>query len=116
MDLTIYFEIFVLLDVLFGNVFRDHLVRHIPRATAEISPCPQMPAPELFLQVRILRQQLMRGVSFQPLHQPADRHLRWDRYQKVNMVLCHVPLHYLYVVLTANVTDQIPRSRRYFSR
>jgi hypothetical protein len=51
MALAIWREIIGLLNVLFGDVSRDHFVRHIPGAAAKI--------------------------PFQPPHQSANRHLRW---------------------------------------
>jgi hypothetical protein len=47
---TIYFEVFVLIDILLGDVFCDDIVRDITRTTAEVASCPQMSSPELFLQ------------------------------------------------------------------
>jgi hypothetical protein len=55
MDLTIYSEVFILIDVLLRDVLRDHLVGHIPGTAAEIPARPQVPPPELLLQMRILR-------------------------------------------------------------
>ncbi len=55
------------------------------------TPRPQMPTPELLLQMRKLRQQVMRRLPLQPLQQAADRHLRRDRYEQVHMVSRDVP-------------------------
>jgi hypothetical protein len=60
MDSTIYFEVFVLVDVLLGDVFCDHVVGHVAGTAAEISSRPQVSSPELLLQVRELRQQVVR--------------------------------------------------------
>src|ERR1700683_750118 len=91
MDSTIYSEIRILIDILFGNILGNHLIGDIPRTAAKISSCPQVPSPELFLQMRILRQQMVCCLPFQPLQQAADRHLRWDRYEEMYMVLGHMP-------------------------
>ncbi len=80
MDSTIYSEIFVRRRVLIGDVLGDDLVRNVAGTATEVASCPQMPAPELRLQMRKLRQQVMRGSAFQPPHQPAGRCLRRDRY------------------------------------
>src|SRR5580658_8809809 len=77
MDSTIYSEIRILIDILVGNILGNHLIGDIPRTAAEVSSCPQVPSPELFLQMRILRQQMVCCLPFQPLQQAADRHLRW---------------------------------------
>ena len=47
-------------------------------------------------------------LPLQPLHQPADRHLRWDRYQKVHVIFAHVPLQDVDVQSSANLADQVP--------
>jgi hypothetical protein len=45
MALTIYSEILILIDVLFRNVFGDHIIGHISRATAEIPSRPHVLTP-----------------------------------------------------------------------
>ena len=52
MDLTIYFEVFVSILILLGDIFRDHVVRHITRTAAEVASRPQVPSPKLLLQMR----------------------------------------------------------------
>src|SRR5512142_3221060 len=66
--------------------FRHHRVRHVPAAAAEVPPRPQVPAPELLPQRREFVQQLIRRLPLQPLHQPADRHLRRERHQQVHVL------------------------------
>ena len=53
-------EILILADVLFGYVFFDHLVCHVPTAAAEIPSRAQMPPPELLLDVLKFRHQVVR--------------------------------------------------------
>jgi hypothetical protein len=67
MDLTIYFEVLVLIDVLLGNVFRDHIVRYVTAAAAEVASRPQVASPKLLLQMWELGQQMVRRAAFQPL-------------------------------------------------
>jgi hypothetical protein len=110
MDSTIYSEIRILIDILFGNILGNHLIGDIAGTAAEVSSCPQVPSPELFLQMRILRQQMVCCLPFQPLQQAADRHLRWDRYEEMYMVLGHMPFHNLDLVLPAYIPDQISHS------
>ena len=81
MGLTIYSEILFRSRVLIGDVLRDNFIGDIARATAEVASRPQVPPPELLLQMRKLCQQVMRSPAFQPLHQAADRCLRRDRDQ-----------------------------------
>src|SRR5580693_10764156 len=107
MDSTIYSEIRILIDILFGNILGNHLIGDIAGTAAEVSSCPQVPSPELFLQMRILRKQMVCRHPFQPLQQAADRHLRWDRYEQMYMVLGHMPFHDLHLVLPADIPDQI---------
>ena len=116
MGLTIYSEILVRRRVLVGDVLRDNFIGDIAGATAEVSSRPQVPTPELFLQVRKLGQQVMRSPAFQPLHQAADRCLRRDRNQQMNVVLRDVPFQYRDIVLPTDVPDQIPHPHCYISR
>jgi hypothetical protein len=44
---------------------------------------------------------------FSHLQQAADRHLRWDRYEQMYVVLGHMPFHDLHLVLPAYIPDQI---------
>jgi hypothetical protein len=115
MDLTIYSEILILIDVLLGDVLGDHLIGDVSGTAAEISSRPQVSAPELLLQMRKFRQQMVRRLPFQPLQQPADRHLGWHRHHQVHMVLGYVPLHNLDVMLSTDVPDQIPNPRGYLA-
>lgn len=96
-------------------MFRYHLVGHIARTTAEIPSGPQVSSPELFLDVRKLRHQFVRRLPFEPLQQPTDRYLRRDRHEQMDVVLPHVPFHDLHLMLPADVSNQIPRSRRHLS-
>jgi hypothetical protein len=68
MDSTIYFEIFVLVNVLFGDVLCYYFVGPVARTAAEIASRPQMPPPKLLFQVRKLGQQMVRRTPFQPLN------------------------------------------------
>ena len=107
MDSTIYSEIRILIDILFGNILGNYLIGDIAGTAAEVSSRPQVPSPELLLQMRILRQQVVCCLPLQPLQQAADRHLRWYRYEKMYMVLGYMPLLDLDLVLPAYIPDQI---------
>src|SRR5580658_8146526 len=112
MDSTIYFEVFILIDVLFSYVLRDHVVRDVSRTTAEVATRPQVPSPELLLQVRELGQQMMRRSALEPLHQSADGHLRRQRDQQVHVISRYMPLHDRHLMLPADIPDQIAHPRR----
>src|SRR3954470_4775457 len=116
MGSTIYTEVFVLALVLISNVLGNNFIGYIPRTATEIAARPQVPSPKLLLQVRKVRQQMMGCFALQPLQQSADRYLRRNRKEQMHMILRHMPLHYLYFVLPANVTDQVAHSHRYISR
>ena len=64
MDSTIYFEVFVLVDVLLSDVFCDHLVRHVSGTATEVAPCPYVSPPKLLLEVWKLGKQMVRRLSF----------------------------------------------------
>lgn len=115
MGSTIYSEILVLIDVLVRDVLRHHLIGHVSGTAAEVPTRPNMPTPELLLPVRELRYQVVRRFPLQPLQQPADRYLRWDRHHQMHVVLGYVPLHNLDLMLAANVPDQVPDARGYLS-
>src|SRR5580704_3893824 len=91
MGSTIYSEVFVWCRVLIGDVLGNDLVRDVAGTATEVPSRPQVPAPKLLLQMRKFRQQMMRRAAFQPLHQPADRCLRRDRYEQMHVVLRHIP-------------------------
>src|SRR5437016_1672248 len=103
---TIYSEIFILIDILISYILRNHLVRHIARTAAEVAARPQVPPPKLLLDVRKFRHQMVGRLSFQPLQQPTDRHLRRDRNKQVHMLLRHMSLHDLHLMLAADIPDQ----------
>ena len=115
MDSTIYSEIFVLIHILLGYVFRDYLIADVSRAAAEVSPRPKVSAPELLLQMRKLRQQVVRCLPFQPWQQSTDRHLRRYRYEQVYVVFGHMSLHDFHFVLRTYIPDQITHSRRHLA-
>jgi len=74
-----------------------------------------MASPELFLQVRKLGQQVVRRLALQPLHQPAYRHLGRYRHEQMDVVLRHMSFHDRNFVRRADVPNEIPHSRRYFT-
>src|SRR5260370_41445884 len=111
MGSTIYLEILVLIDILLRDVLRDHLVGDIPRTTAKVPTCPQMPPPELFLQMREFCQQVVGCLPFQPLQQSADRYLRRDRNKQVDLGPSDVPLPDVDLLLCANNPNQVRHSR-----
>ena len=65
MALTIHSELFILINVLFRDVFGNDLVRHVARTATEVSSCPQVPSQKLLLQMRIFGQQMVRRLAFQ---------------------------------------------------
>jgi len=97
-------------------IFCYDLIGHVPATTAEISPRPQMASPKLLLQMREIPQQLVRRLPLQPLDHPADRYLRWNRHEQMHMILPYVPFHDRHFVLPTDFSNQIPCSRRHFSR
>src|ERR1019366_10803851 len=105
MDSTIYFEVLVLIDVLFGYVFCNRIVGHIAGTTAERASRPQVASPKLLLQMRKLSRKVVRRAALQPLHQPTDRHLRWQRDQQVHVLLRYMPFHDRDLMLPADVPD-----------
>ena len=123
MDSTIYFEVLILIDVLLCDIFCNDVVGYVAGTTAKVAPSPQMPPPELLLQVGKLRQKMVRRPAFQPLHQPANRHLWRQRDQQMHVILRYMPLHDRHIVLPADIPDQsrtrvgispVDAGRRYF--
>jgi len=114
-DSTIYFEVLVLVYVLVSDVFCNHIICHVAGTAAEVAARPQVASPELFLQVRKLGQQMVRRAPFQPLHQSADRPPARQRDQQVHVFFRHMPFHDRYLMLAANVPDQIANPRRHLA-
>jgi hypothetical protein len=85
MDSTIDSEILILVDILLGNVLRDYLVGDVTRTAAEVSSRPQVPPPELLLQMRKFCQQVVCRLPFQPL-QPVRYGLRHRKRAPVHMI------------------------------
>ena len=79
--------------VLIFNIFCDHLIRDVAAAATEVPPRPEMAAPVLLAQMGKLRQQMVRRLPFQPLHQPTDGHLRRDRDEEMDMILRNLAFH-----------------------
>jgi hypothetical protein len=74
MGSTMYFEVLVLVDVLFGDVLRNDVIGHGAGTAAEVSSGPQVSSPELLLKMRGLHKQMVRRSAFEPLHQAVDCH------------------------------------------
>ncbi len=73
--------------VLIFNVLFDHLIRDVAAAATEVAPRPEMASPILLAQMGKLRQQMVRCLPFQSLHQLTDGHLRRNRDEKMHMIL-----------------------------
>ena len=81
------------------------------RCCSRSTPAPTGDGPRTpSADVRELLQHLVRRLPLQPLHQPADRHLRRDRHQQVHVVLAHVPLEDQHVRRPADLADQVPHA------
>jgi hypothetical protein len=86
----------------------------IPGAATEVSSCPHVLTPVVLLAVRKFQHDLMRRFPLQPLHQPADRHLRRYRNQQMHMVFDTCP----FIIFTScprRFPGSGPHSRRSLS-
>ena len=101
---------------LIGNILRNHLIGHVPATATKVAPRPQMPPPELLLQMGELAQQLVGRLPFQPLDQPTDRHLRGNRHEQMQMSFGHVAFHDRYFMLSADLANQIAHPQGHFAR
>ena len=81
MDSTIYFEVFVPIDILLRDVFGNYVVGDVAGTAAEISARPQVSSPKLLFQVRKLSPAdgVPYGLSVAIVDQSADRRLRRQR-------------------------------------
>lgn len=95
------------------NVLDDHLIRNIAAAATKIAACPKMSPPIRLAQMSKLVQQFERGLTLQPLHQTADRHLRRKRDKQVDMILRHMTLDDIYLFSLAYLTDHISDPKGY---
>ena len=96
------------LDILF-----DDLVSYIPTATAEVAASPKVPTPICFSEMRVLTEQFMGCLSFEPLHQTTDRYLRRNRDEKMDVILRDMTLDDVHAFVLADLSDYIPNSKRY---
>lgn len=65
--------------------------------------------------MRKFSQQLIRGLSFQPLQQPTDGDLRGNRHEQMYVILAHMPLHNRDFVLPTDFPDHIPHAQGHFA-
>ena len=68
------------------QVLHDDFIRYISATGHEVPPCPEMPSPELFLDVLKLHHQFPRTLALDILHDLAGRQVRRARHQDVDMV------------------------------
>ena len=94
----------------------DHLIRYITCTATEVPACPHVLSPVVLLDMWEFQHNLVRRFTFQPLHQPADRYLRWYRYQQMHVVFRHMSLHDLHIVRPADFSNQIADSGGRLSR
>ena len=66
-----------------------------------------MLSPILLLDVRKFHHDLVCRFSLQVLHQFADRNLRRNRYQQMDVILRHMTFHDLYIIVSADLSNQI---------
>ena len=91
-----------------GRSRSQHCSRNTPAPTG-------VPAPKLLLQVRELRQHMLRRRPLQLLHQSADQHLWRARHDQMNLILRHMPLHGPDLMLPADLSHQVPNPNRHLS-
>ena len=92
-------------------VLQNHLVRYITAARCKVSSSPQMPPPKLPTQMRELHQQLVAGLALQVLHYLAHRQIGRHRHKQMDMVLAHMPFHYLNVIDPTDLSHQFAHPR-----
>jgi hypothetical protein len=97
------------------DVLLDNLIRHIARARGEIASCPQMPPPELAVQLTELLQHLPAAAPLDPLHQSTHRDHRRHRYQQVHVIHCNVPTHDVHIQRRTGLTNQLTQSNGYLA-
>src|SRR5690349_17705913 len=61
--------------------------------------------------MRKLLQQLIGGLALEPLHQPADRHLRRNGYEQMHVIFGNMALDDQHILLRANLTQQVADAR-----
>ena len=104
------------LSLLLLNVGLNHLVGQIPRADRQIPPRPQMTTPKLPPPMRKLLKQDPRTDPFQPLHHPADIHVRPIIHQHVNVIAGYFTRCDRDLMLHRNLPNLVAHTKRHLSR
>jgi hypothetical protein len=97
------------------DVLLNHLIRYIARASGVIAPRPQMPTPELSIQLAILLQHLPAAAPFDALHQVTHRYLQRHRYQQVHMLRSNVPAQDVHVQGRTDLMNQLTQPNGYLA-
>jgi hypothetical protein len=105
-----HLEVFVSLvglrSLLLADVLQDHLVRHIPAAGDEVPSRPEMPPPELSLDVFELQYRFSGTFPLDVLHYLRGRQVGRARQQQVDMVRRHRSPQDLDLVRPTNLPHQ----------
>ena len=92
---------------MFGDVLADHRIRDGARGYGEVAARPQVPAPELFPEVREFFEQHAGADPFQPLDDLTDALVRAVGDQEVDMVACHLPRDDVQFTLHGNFPQEV---------
>ena len=102
--------------ILLLDVLHYYFICHIAAAATKVPSRPDVSAPELLSKVWEFLQQFVGRLPFQPLQQSADRHLRRDAHEQMDMIARDVPFHYGHFVACTYLTDQVSHSEADFTR
>jgi len=108
--------IVVHVNILRLDVLDNHLVGDITRTRRKIPSPPEMTTPKLTGNRFELVHHAPAALSLDFLDQVADRHVRRNRNEQMDMILRDVSPDDLNIHLVANVPDQLPDPTRQLSR
>jgi len=98
------------------DVCHDRFIGDVTTGGDEVPASPQVPTPELFLEVSEFLQQFTRALALDVLHDLTRREIRWTRQQHMNVIPRNGALQNLDVVRTADFANQFAKSHPYRTR
>jgi len=97
------------------DVRLQDLVGHIASCGAEVTPRPEMSAPELLVQPPEVPKQVVRRFALDGLHNATRRQVRGCVHEEMNMIGTHVPFQDFDVCAPTDLRDQIAASLTYIA-
>ena len=105
----------VLLEVLGRYVFHNNLISYIAGRGGKVPSSPYMPTPELLWEFLVFGKELVRGFSFERLHEFGNWKVGRHRYEKMDMIFRYGTLDNFYILRLAYLSEKISQPFGYLS-